>query len=173
MSAGPYPPIQVVDEDDQPLRGASMEEVHKDGLIHRIVMTLVEDTDGRLLLQKRSDQVSTNKLKWDVSSAGHVDEGESYETAALREMEEELGIGGVDIEEIDYYRLENNIDGLSVDRYRKIYRSVVSPGTKITFPEDEVVEVRWFTKEELKLFIQEHRGEIVDDFIQVLLKHYL
>lgn len=173
MSAGPYPPLQVVDENDVPLRGASMEEVYEQGLTFRIVMTFVEDEVGRLLLQKRSDQVSTNKLKWDVSSAGHVDEGESYSVAALRELEEELGISGVAIKELDYYHSSTAVDGMVLNRFRKIYKAVVPSDTKIIFPKDEIVEVRWFKKDELADFIQEHEREIVTDFIDVLHKHYL
>ena len=37
---------------------------------------------------------------WDSSAAGHLDAGEDYNTAAIRELEEELGIIDTEVEEI-------------------------------------------------------------------------
>ena len=76
-----HPPIQLVDEEDNPTKGSSMQAAHQKGLRHRVVVVLVEDDTGRVLLQKRSDKVSTYKNSWDVSAAGHVDYGEDYLTA--------------------------------------------------------------------------------------------
>lgn len=45
-----------------------------------------------LLLQKRSLRKDSNPGCYDISSAGHVAAGDTYLPAALRELEEELGI---------------------------------------------------------------------------------
>src|SRR5699024_11690013 len=45
-----------------------------------------------LLLQKRSLRKDSNPGCYDISSAGHVAAGDAYLPAALRELEEELGI---------------------------------------------------------------------------------
>src|SRR3954468_24269501 len=96
-----YPPIQVVNEQDQPLGGAPLDKIHAEGLRHRVVVIFVEDDTGQLLLQKRGPHVATHANRWDVSSAGHVDEGEDYLTAAKRELSEELGLQGVELNEVD------------------------------------------------------------------------
>jgi len=48
-------PIQIVDENDQPLRAGTREEAWRDGLRFRIVRIMVDDGDGNFLLQKRVD----------------------------------------------------------------------------------------------------------------------
>lgn len=163
-----YPPIQVVNENDQPLRGATMEDVHKEGLLHRIVIVILKDLEGRVLLQKRGPLVSTNPNVWDASAAGHVDEGEDYLTAALRELEEELGIAGVELKEAAYYKSEDRFEWRKLNRFRKIYTAIIPGDTAIKFNPEEITEVRWFGHDELIDFIENHPTEIVADFIDVL-----
>ena len=45
--------IQIVDEHDQPVGAASMDEAQTKGLWHRIVRVMVEDGQGHVLLQLR------------------------------------------------------------------------------------------------------------------------
>lgn len=84
--------LDVVDEQDHPLRRATRREIHEQGLFHRAVHILVFNKHGDLLLQKRSVLKDTHPGLWDSSAAGHVDSGETYEQAAHRELAEELGI---------------------------------------------------------------------------------
>ncbi len=84
--------FDVVDEQDQVLRAETRESVHVTNLIHRAVHMLLFNMNGELFLQKRSLWKDRNPGLWDSSAAGHVDSGEDYVTAALRELQEELGI---------------------------------------------------------------------------------
>lgn len=45
-----------------------------------------------MLLQKRSKNKDSHPGLWDISAAGHVDSGETPLEAAVREVEEEIGI---------------------------------------------------------------------------------
>ncbi|MGZ8096476.1 MAG: NUDIX hydrolase [Methylosarcina sp.] len=85
----------VVDENDCVLEVCARQIIHATGLRHRAVHILVFDELGRLFLQKRSLKKDLNAGLWDTSAAGHVDAGEDYESSALREIEEELGITGI------------------------------------------------------------------------------
>lgn len=82
----------VVDLDDRVIGKAPRKEIHQKKLIHRSVHTFVFNPEGGLFLQKRSMNKDENPGFWDTSSAGHVDSGEDYLTAANRELKEELGI---------------------------------------------------------------------------------
>ena len=82
----------VVDNQDRLLREATREEVHGNNLLHRAVHIFVFNRSGELFLQKRSAWKDRHPCLWDSSAAGHVGSGETYETAASREVEEELGV---------------------------------------------------------------------------------
>lgn len=85
--------LEVVDESGRTLRLAPRSECHGNpSLVHRAVHVFVRDQAGRVFLQKRSLGKRIQPGKWDTSVGGHVDPGESYELAATRELEEELGI---------------------------------------------------------------------------------
>jgi len=86
--------LQVVDAADTPLCGLPREDVHARKHLHRAVHVLVFNSAGDLYLQRRASTKDTWAGYWDSSCAGHVQEGESYEAAAARELEEELGIRG-------------------------------------------------------------------------------
>ena len=82
----------VVDENDHWLRAAPRTEVHGNKLRHRAVHILLFNAAGEVFLQKRSRWKDRHPLVWDSSAAGHVNAGEEYDAAALRELEEELGV---------------------------------------------------------------------------------
>jgi 16S rRNA (adenine1518-N6/adenine1519-N6)-dimethyltransferase len=82
----------VVDKNDRWLRDALRTEVHGNKLRHRAVHILIFRANDDVFLQKRSRWKDRHPLKWDSSAAGHVNAGEEYDTAALRELNEELGI---------------------------------------------------------------------------------
>lgn len=84
--------LAVVDEHDLILDYRPRHEIHAQGLRHRAVHILVFNDQKQLLLQKRSMKKDLNKDLWDTSAAGHVDQGESYETCAPRELQEELNV---------------------------------------------------------------------------------
>ncbi|HWA84772.1 MAG TPA: NUDIX domain-containing protein [Opitutus sp.] len=84
--------FDVVNEHDEPVSRARRSEVHARGLRHRAVHILVFDEHGRVFLQKRSMNKDTSPGLWNSSCSGHVDAGEEYDRAAVRELKEELGL---------------------------------------------------------------------------------
>ena len=82
----------VVDKNDRRLRDAPRTEVHGNKLRHRAVHILIFGANDDVFLQKRSRWKDRHPLVWDSSAAGHVSAGEEYDAAALRELDEELGI---------------------------------------------------------------------------------
>jgi isopentenyl-diphosphate delta-isomerase type 1 len=84
--------FDVVNERDEVIGQATRCEVHARGLLHRAVHVLVFDRCGRVFLQKRSMAKDTAPGCWDSSCSGHLDSGEDYPEAAVRELEEEIGV---------------------------------------------------------------------------------
>jgi isopentenyl-diphosphate delta-isomerase type 1 len=81
-----------VDQNDQILGQITRAEAHKHNIMHRAVHIFIQNESDLWLLQRRSSNKDLDPLKWTTSCSGHVDAGESYAQAALRECREELGI---------------------------------------------------------------------------------
>ncbi|MBM1107544.1 NUDIX domain-containing protein [Aurantibacter crassamenti] len=73
-------------------RTALKSEAHRNGLYHQTVHVWFYTSDGKILLQQRGKYKDTHPLLFDVSVAGHIGAGEQIEIAALREVQEEIGI---------------------------------------------------------------------------------
>jgi isopentenyldiphosphate isomerase len=84
--------FDIVNDRDEVVGQNTRREVHRLGLKHRAVHVLVFNSRGEVFLQKRSMKKDTAKGKWDSSSSGHVDSGEDYDTCAVRELREEIGL---------------------------------------------------------------------------------
>lgn len=83
----------VVDRNDNIIEYRTRYDCHHDkGLIHRAIGVILFNDKGEILLQKRSKHKDLNPGKYTISVGGHVTKGQSYEEAAMREMQEELGI---------------------------------------------------------------------------------
>lgn len=84
--------FDVVNDRDEVVGRATRREVHSTGLWHRAIHVLVFDSTGRLFLQKRSMAKDLSPGLWDSSCSGHLDAGEDYDAAAIRELGEEIGV---------------------------------------------------------------------------------
>ena len=84
--------FDVVDAADNVLRAERRFVVHRDKLMHRAVHVLVFNCDGKLYIQRRSMQKDSAPGKWVSSCSGHVDSGENYDEAVVRELKEEIGL---------------------------------------------------------------------------------
>ncbi len=84
--------LPVVDANDIEISSAPRSEVHRRAWRHRAVHIIVSNSQGQILLQRRSLLKETYPGYWDVSVGGHVSVAETYEEAARREFREELGV---------------------------------------------------------------------------------
>jgi 16S rRNA (adenine1518-N6/adenine1519-N6)-dimethyltransferase len=83
--------FDIVDVNDEVIGSAPRSEVHAKGQRHRAVHIFVFNSKGEILLQLRSASKDKHPGTWDTSCCGHVDSGETYDIAAGREFQEELG----------------------------------------------------------------------------------
>jgi isopentenyldiphosphate isomerase len=137
--------VEVVNEKGEVMGLASRAEVHSNpSLMHRVVHVLVFDPGGRLLLQKRSLTKDVAPGKWDTSVGGHVGIGEELSSSAKREMEEELGIAGCEMDYLYSYIHSNPYETELVSTYRCTHSG------DILFNRDEIDEVRFWSLEEIR-----------------------
>lgn len=67
-------------------------KAHQKGWFHPTVHVWCFTSNGQILVQQRGKNKDTHPLLWDVSVAGHVGAGEMVEVAAVREVQEEIGL---------------------------------------------------------------------------------
>jgi isopentenyldiphosphate isomerase len=85
--------VDICDAEGKPTGKTVLKsEAHRLGLWHPTVHIWCYTASGKILLQKRAEDKETFPGLWDVSVAGHIEAGEAPKIAALREMEEEIGL---------------------------------------------------------------------------------
>ncbi|WP_149180573.1 NUDIX domain-containing protein [Streptomyces sp. TRM49041] len=87
--------LDVVDEHDEVAGQLPRGEVYARGLRHRCVFVLVRDADDRIFVHRRTAAKLVFPSLYDMFVGGVVGAGETYDAAALREAEEELGVRGL------------------------------------------------------------------------------
>lgn len=131
-----YKKVIVVDENDNEIGTEYMMDAINKGMIRRASRVYVFNESGQLLVQQRSENV-LKPLMLDQSAAGHVDIGETYEQAAYRELQEELGLENVELQLIE-------TSFRTTDFYNAIYKVVVADKTKIDYDPEELKAVLWY-----------------------------
>ena len=133
-------------------------------LIHRSVRVIVYHPDGRsLLLQKRSASKDIFPGRWDMAVGGHVDSGETPDQAAVREMDEELGMpSGVPLKKLFQLKVRNEIESENVQEYSAVF------GGPFRIRKSELDEVRFFAFDELKKRIEDSPEEFTPLLVREL-----
>ena len=152
--------VDIVDDDDIVIATVTRSEMRSRRLQHRSVGIAVISTDGRLLIHRRSLAKDIWPGWWDIAAGGVVAAGETYEAAARRELEEELGIVG----DVEFLGQSRYVDDAVAEICRG-YR-VVHDGP-FEFSDGEVSEVRWVTFAELDEMRRTH--SFLPDSIALLL----
>lgn len=108
MTAGKQDPsteqVVVVDEENRVIGSATRKRMRRENLIHRATFLFVLNSAGELFVQQRTTGKDVYPGYYEVAAGGVVNAGESYDAAAARELEEELGIRGVDLQrQFDFF----------------------------------------------------------------------
>ncbi len=139
--------FDVVDTNDIIISKAARKEVHGNPeLIHRVSHVIVFNHKGELFLQKRSRNKTVQPGKWDTSVGGHVDAGEDYLDAAIRETAEELGIkaGAESFGYLYKYLHRNKFESEYVSTYRLVWNG------EIKIQESEIDDGRFWCIDEIR-----------------------
>lgn len=163
--------IQYVDKDDLPIGSGTRENAWEKGIHHRLVRVILRDEKSRILIQQRSETKKSYPGRWTDSASGHVDEGETYETAVHREMKEEIGIE-TDLEFLGKFLLVGHQRGVDVPVFNGVFEGTVASSTEIHFATDEVSQVQWVGIEQLKHRIADDPNMFTPGFIQTIQQFY-
>lgn len=120
--------------------------------IYRVSALWVKNSKGDILLAQRKFTKSHDPGKWGPAVAGTVDEGETYEQNIIKEAEEEIGLKN--IQPIPGPKVRMTGEYNYFDQW---YTLVVNkPAGDFVIQEDEVEQVKWFTRAELEKELREH-----------------
>lgn len=152
--------FDVVDENDEVIGQEVRKTVHEKNLLHRAVHVFVFNKRKELLLQKRSLLKDKFPGAWDSSAAGHLDAGESYEDCVVRELEEEIGIEGVDTQQIARISPCENTGWEFIDLHLARHDGA------LRFPCSEVYAAEWFKMEQVREWVIARPEDFATGFIE-------
>ncbi|MBI87837.1 MAG: isopentenyl-diphosphate delta-isomerase [Euryarchaeota archaeon] len=151
----------VVDENDSVLSSKSKLDCHRgDGVRHRAFSVLIFDSEGRLLIQKRSSEKITFPGVWANSCCSHPLDKDSENNgevgvinAAKRKLSQELGISKEASEQWDFSHIGRIEYSCRWDKNwieREIdHILVVSADAAVNHNQNEISEVKWVDSDEI------------------------
>jgi len=142
--------FDVVDENDIPTGTATRAEVHSKNLHHRAVHVFVLNKNGDLWLQKRSLRKDKNPGVWDSSVSGHLDAGEDYLEAAVRELGEEIGIDDAAADDLE---LLFSLKPSEQTGWEHIRLFLIKHSGAVSFPAAEIESMMPFPVAEIEAWI--------------------
>lgn len=120
------------------------------GDYHLVIHLLILGKDGRLLLQKRSDQKESFPGYWDFGIGGSAVSGENARQCAQRELQEELGIH-MDFQQrkpvLRSYGQHSLVDFFTIDYAGEL--------ADLTLQREEVSDVCWADLETVHLMCKQ------------------
>jgi 8-oxo-dGTP pyrophosphatase MutT (NUDIX family) len=153
--------VDIVDENDVVIDTVTRRQMRAERLRHRAVFTAVQGTDGRLLVHQRSFDKDVRPGAWDICVGGVVGSGESYDVAAARELNEEIGVVGVAPTPLG----GGTYGDESYELIGRCYH-VVHDGPFV-FADGEVIQARWVDQAGLDALLREH--DVLRDSIALLI----
>lgn len=138
----------IVDVDDNVIGYKDRKDVNETDLV-RIVVVWLENSNGEVLIHKRSATKKHGANRWENAAGGGVEHNESYEQAAYKELREEIGVDDVDLELVT----KNIVHTDKGDRMCSWFRGKCDKKLdEFVLEKENVVEVKWINKQQL--FIQ-------------------
>jgi len=153
-SAAAYPdnsPDEMVEEIDlvgNVLQLVTRRKMRGEQLCHRSVFIAVMSEKGDLLVHQRAVTKDIWPGSWDVAVGGVVAPGETWADAAVRELHEELGIGGVGLELLGV--------GAYRDHDVQLVAATFLCRTEgpFTFADGEITQAHWVSRVEIPVWLQ-------------------
>lgn len=156
--------IDIVDEKDV-VTGTVLKSVaHLEGILHRVVIVEVINSKGEwLMVRQAPDRQDPGKFVNPVG--GHVQSGEPVTSAVRREVKEELGI---DVSEFEF--IGKKIYSRQVREKKENHLFVLYQVHSDEEPtlNEESVDYRWFSREQLKKELQDNPTVFGASFIFVV-----
>lgn len=129
--------VALVDRAGTVVGSAPRRMVRRDNLFHAATAVLVRHPDGRIYVHRRSAEKDWQPSAYDAAAGGVLQDGEDPVASAHRELEEELGIVGVNLRQLGLSVYEDDSTRCVEHCFETTYDGVV------THADGEVVWGGW------------------------------
>lgn len=158
--------IIIVDVNNNPVGLKTRDEFDRSTDYYRCTGIWITNSKGEILIAQRKFTKKHDPGKWGPGVAGTVEEGETYESNAYKELEEELGIVGVKL------RLGPLVNSLPKRRFfGQWYFCTIDKSAKdFRLQENEVEKVMWISRDDLIKDIEINPDKYVSSLPDALLE---
>lgn len=154
--------MDLVDDNDNIIRAVTREYLDSNILRnYRVVNIIIINSNNQIILAQRSKKKRYFGGCYFFSVGGHVMTNEDYETAAYRELDEELGIKGETLEEIGYFSPMKS----GTSSFLKLYK--LKYDGDFAIDKDEIEMMCPFEKKEIDKLIIDNPEKFSSDFIKI------
>jgi isopentenyl-diphosphate Delta-isomerase len=136
--------FDVVDDDDTVIGTATRKQAHMLGHIHRSVLFFIFDGQGRVYVNQRAENKEFYPGYWSLVFGGHVDAGESYDEAVVREAKEEAGVDDAPFLIGSFKKRFDDVDRENVRVYG------IRTAGRLTVDATEITQGKFMTRAELE-----------------------
>jgi len=150
--------IPIVNEQDEIIRYKDR-ETRDLKEICRITGLWLTDFEGNVLLAQRAFAKKHSPGLWGPAVSGTVEEGETYESNVIKEAEEEIGLTGLKPVLGPKIRRSTNHEC-----FAQWFTAVVDHNYPFVKRDEEVEEIKWFTREEILKLLEEKPEMFLIDF---------
>ena len=161
--------VVLINEKDEVQGLMNKLEAHENGLLHRAFSVFLFNKKGEMLLQKRASSKYHSPNQWTNAVCSHPRDEESYKNAALRRLNEELGIT-TDITEKFHFIYKADVGG-NLWEHELDHVFIGEYEGDFQLNQDEVSEVRYITMEELNSEVSSN-PENFTEWFKIILKEY-
>lgn len=159
--------LDLVDKNDRVIGTKKRSEIYKEGLSNfRVINAFVVNSSRQLWIPRRAADKRIFPLCLDMSLGGHVETGESYEDAFVRELKEELNMSPGEISYSLLGHLTPHEDGVSA--FMNVYE--IKTDASPDYNKKDFAEYFWLTPKEL--FDKLARGDRSKDDLPKLVKRF-
>ena len=158
--------VILVDEQDKTIGKMEKQQAHLEGLLHRAFSIFIFNSEKKLLLQKRASSKYHCGGLWTNTCCSHPRENEEIQDAAIRRLQEEMGMH-CELTPIFSFLYKAALEnGLTEHEFDHVF---IGQSNQIpAINKEEVDDFRYVGMEELQLEINESPQNFTPWFILAL-----